>query len=65
MGPAGQKISSDKKLLKIKVEGSKLMSLFFFIKMLSDKKNLTAGPSFGSGVVICQKAILIGLQGTL
>ena len=30
IGPAGQKISSAKKLIKIKVEGSELMSFFDF-----------------------------------
>ena len=65
IGPAGQKILSDKKLIKIKAEGSNLMSFFDFHQFFLDKNFWPAGPIFGSGVVVSQNLIPIGLQGTL
>ena len=46
IGPAGQKISSDKKLIKIKVEGSWLMSLFDFHQFFVRWNFLTRGTLF-------------------
>ena len=59
-------MSSDKKLRKIKVESSLLlMSFFLFSSILSDEIFLPVGPICGSGVVVSQNLIPVGLQGTL
>ena len=46
IGPAGQKISSDNKLIKIKVEGSYLMSFFDFHQFFVRWNFLTRGTHF-------------------